>query len=394
MQTKVETQGMRHVIHFHIPAFPIAVARVRQPKLRDRPIAVAPTHSDRTIVLSVSCEARNEGVFKGMPLSEAMKVCPKLTVLPPDPDLTENAFQNVIKMVACYTPLWEPGRPGNIHLDLTGTERLWGKAKDTGYRLRREVQARLYLSGTVGVASNKMVSRIASRLRPSEEVLDVGEGEEASFISPLPVDVIPGISRFRKKVLLEELNITHVRQLALLDISSLKVIFGMQALVIHQRALGIDPTPVCPPLEKPLVSEEIILPQDENDDRTLLGFLYRLVEKSCHRLRSKARFPQKAGLFIRYSDHRESKRRLTLPYASFWDFDLYPPLEKLFLKVCNRRTRVRFMRIWFEGFAPPPQRSLFDDLSPDTKKKILVIKALDRIKKRYGEEAIRYGRTA
>jgi len=99
-------------------------------------------------------------------------------------------------------------------------------------------------------------------------------------------------------------------------------------------------------------------------------------------------------LLIRYSDQRESKRQLTLPYSSFWDFDLYPPLENLFLKVCNRRMRVRFMRIWFEDFAAHLQRSLFHDLSPDTKKKIPVIKALDRIRERYGEDAIKYGRTA
>jgi len=385
---------MRHIIHFHIPAFPIAVARICQPKLRDRPVAVAPARSERTIVLSASGEARKEGVFKGMPLGKAIAVCPKLTVLAPDPELTEKASQNVLKMVAHFTPLWEPSRPGNIHLDLTGTERLWGKAKDTSCRLRREVQARLHLSGTVGVASNKMVSRIASRIMPSEEVLDVGDGEEASFMAPLPVNVIPGIGRFRKKVLLEELNITRVRQLALLDINSLRLIFGMQAFAIHQKAFGIDPTPVHPPLEKPLVREEVTLSPDENDDRKLLGVLYRLVEKSCHRLRSRALFPQKAGLLIRYSDQIECKRLFTLPYSSFWDFDLYPPLENLFLKVYNRRMRVRFMRIWFEDFSVHIQRSLFHDLSPDTKKKFPVIKALDRIRKRYGEEAIRYGKTA
>jgi DNA polymerase-4 len=323
-----------------------------------------------------------------------MKVCPKLTVLPPDPERTEKASQNLVKMVAHYTPLWEPNRPGNIHLDLTGTERLWGKAKDMGYRLRKEVKTRLYLPGTVGVASNKMVAHIASRIMPSEAVLDVGDGEEASFMAPLPVNVIPGIGRFRKKILLEELNITCVRQLALLNISNLRLIFGMQAFVIHQRARGIDPTPVYPPLDKPLVSEEVTLSPDENDDRRLLGVLYRLVEKSCYRLRSRALFPQKAGLLIRYSDQKENKRQLTLPYSSFWDFDLYAPLEKLFFKACNRRTRVRLIRIWFGSFLAHPQRSLFSDLSLNAKKKSLVIKALDRIRGRYGEGAIGYGKTA
>jgi DNA polymerase-4 len=133
----------RHIIHFHIPAFFIAVARVCQPKLRDRPVAVAPLQSGRATILSVSPEARKEGIFKGMLLGKALKLCPNLMLLPPNPELTQRASQSLAEVVSRYTPLWEPSRPGDIYLDLTGTERLWGRTKDTGHRLRREIQGRL-----------------------------------------------------------------------------------------------------------------------------------------------------------------------------------------------------------------------------------------------------------
>lgn len=382
----------RHIVHLHIPAFSIAVVRVRQPELRDRPVAVVPPQSERTIILSVSSEARKEGVFKGMPVGKAMKLCPNLTLLPPNPELMERAYQSLAEVVARYTPLWEPSRPGDIYLDLTGTERLWGKAKDTGYRLRREIGSRFHLSGTVGVAGNKMVSNIASRIMPSEGVLDVGHGREATFMAPLKVGVIPGVDRDRRKILLEELNITRVRQLAVLDMGNLRLIFGRQALVIHQRALGIDPTPVYPALVRPMLSEEITLPQDENDDRRLLGILYGLVEKCSHRLRERGLSPQRAGLLIRYSDQMESRRQLKLPCPSYWDFDLYGSLEKLFFKACNRRVRVRFMRIWFWDFSSSSQLSLFHHLPPEAERKSLLIEALDRIREKYGEDAIKYGR--
>ncbi len=148
----------RHIIHVHIPAFPIAVARVVRPELRDRPVAVAPPHSERALILSVSAEARQHGIFKGMPLGKAMKFYPDLTVLPPDHDLTAKACRSLAGVVARYTPLWEPSQPGHIYLDVTGTDRLWGKAKDAANRLRREIKEQVRLSGTVGVASNKMVS--------------------------------------------------------------------------------------------------------------------------------------------------------------------------------------------------------------------------------------------
>ena len=385
----------RHIIHLHIPAFPIAVARVSQPELRGCPVAVAPPHSDRALILSVSPEARREGIFKGMPLGKAMKFCPDLTVLPPNRDLTGKACQVLARMVAQYTPLWEPSRPGHIYLDVTGTDRLWGRSKDTANRLRREIKEHLRLPGMVGVAGNKMVSSIASRIVSSEGVLDVDHGQESSFMAPLKASVLPGIGHVRRRILLEELNISLVREVAALNMDTLKLVFGRQAYVIHQRALGIDPTPVYPPRMEPIVAEEVTFSQDENDDEKLLGILYGLVERCSHQLLSRALFPHKAGLAFRYTDQEEIIRRINLPHGSFWDFDLYAPLKGIFLRACRRRVRVRFMKVWFQDFSPPfSQLSLFPARSPITEKKALVTQALNRIRERHGDEAIKYGRAA
>ena len=385
----------RHIVHFHIPAFFIAVARICQPGLRDRPVVVAPPQSERALILSVSPEAQKEGVFKGMSLGKAMKLYPDLNILPPDPGLTERACQALAKIITRYTPLWEPSRPGHIYLDLTGTERLWGRAKDVSYRLKREIKERLYLSGKVGVAGNKMVSSIASKIMPSAAgVLDVDHGREASFLGPLKVSMLPGIGNSRRKILLEELSITRIRELAILDTGNMKLIFGRQACLIHQRASGIDPTPVYPAFKRPIVSEQITLAQDENDDQKLLSALYRLVEKCSHQMRITAYFPRKAGLLIRYSDQIETGRQINLPHLSFWDFDLYLPLEKMFLTACSRRVRVRFIKIWFWDFSPESsQLLLFHTPSPHKEKTSSVTRAMDRIRERYGEEVIQYGRT-
>ena len=385
----------RNIIHVHIPSFPIAVARVVRPELRGRPVAVAPPHSERALLLSVSAEARHEGIFKGMPLAKAMKFCPDLTVLPPDHDLTAKASRVLAGVVARYTPLWEPSHPGHIYLDVTGTDRLWGRAKDAANRLRREIKEQVRLSGAVGVASNKMVSSIASRVIPREGILDVDHGREPSFMAPLKVNVLPGIGPVRRRILLEELNITLVRQIVALDMGSLKLVFGQQAYVIHQRALGIDFTPVFPPSTEPTVAEEATLPQDENDDGKLLGVLYGLVEKCSCQLRSRSLLPRKAVLSFRYADQEEVTRQVQIPKPSFWDFDLYPPLEEAFLKACQRRVRVRFMKIGFKDFsAPSAQLSLFAFAPQEEKKKTQVISALDRIREKHGETLIQYGRTA
>ncbi len=383
----------RHIIHLHIPAFSIAVERVARPELRDRPVAVAWGRTARASVLSVSSEARAEGVAKGMPLGRARDICPGLTVLSPDPGKTEKAGRLLTETAARYTPLWEPPRPGHVYLDVTGTSRLWGRVKDTADRIRREVLTRLGLAGTAGVAVNKMVSSIASRVHPVPGILDVDPGREQLFMAPLEVDVLPGIGPVRRRLLLEELGITKVRQVAGLETCDLRLLFGRSGEIIHQRALGIDPTPVYPPLKRPFVTEETLLSEDDNDDHRLLGLLYGMVEKCGRRLRNQGLAPRKAGLLIRYADGREGAARTGLAGGSAWDLDLYLPLKQAFFRTCRRRTRIRFMRVWFTGLAPSKgiQIPLFPPAPSPGEERAAVTRALDRIRDRYGESAILWG---
>ncbi|MBW2095662.1 MAG: DNA polymerase IV [Deltaproteobacteria bacterium] len=380
-----------HIIHIHIPAFSIAIMRVVQPKLRGRPVAVASPRSTRALILSVSPEAEREGVRKGMPLVKAVARCPDLTVINPDPGLVARANRELCRIAAWYTPIWEPFRPGHVYLDLTGTGRLWGEAKDTALRMRREIKDRLCLPGTAGVAANKMIAGIASRIVSPETVMDVPHGRESTFMAPLPVGVVPGIGRFRCHLLLEELNITRVGHLAALDLPSLAILFGRHAPVIHQRALGIDPTPVYPSPKKPIISEERTLSEDENDDHKLLCVLLTLVERSARRLRQKGLFPRKAGILIRYADQVEVRRQCCLDHPGSWDFELYGPMKELFFKACARRVRIRYIRIWFRDlFLQSRQLSLFDSPSHGHEKRVRLIQALDHIRERHGHKAIRY----
>ncbi|RJR26375.1 MAG: DNA polymerase IV [Desulfobacteraceae bacterium] len=378
----------RDILHLHVPAFPIAVARVLNHGLRERPVAVAPSGSERGVVLSVSSEARREGVWKGMPVGRALKRCPALKVIAPDPLLVERASQRLFNMAANYSPVFEPSRPGHIYLDMTGTHRLWGRARDAAMRLSREV-AGLCLRAFVGVSGNKMVSSIASRLECPDGVRDVDHGREASFLAPLRTDVLPGIGDVRRRTLLEELNIRLVGELSALDMGSLRMIFGPQASVIRQRALGIDPAPVYPACKKPVVSEEIVFEKDENDDQVLLGALAGLVEICGRRFRDAKSRPAKAALLIRYSDLAEARCRISLGGGS----DLYTPLKGLFLKLCIRRVSVRLMRVWFWDLSSGMiQLSLFKDGSPcEVKRAAAVTDAMDRIRKRHGEGLIHYG---
>jgi DNA polymerase-4 len=377
----------RNIIHLHIPTFPITLERLNQPGLRDRPVVIAPPQSDRALILAVSLEARREGIFKGMPIGKALRFCPELTVLPPNPGLVERGSMLLTRAVAEYTPVWEPSKPGHVYLDVTGTQRLWGRAKDAAWRISRDINASLSLSGAVGVAGNKMVSSIASRLLPSGEIMDVDHGRESSFMAPLKMDYLPGIGHVRKRTLLEELNITLVREIAEMDSGNLRLIFKKQAWVIHQRSIGIDPTPVLPPSSEPEVSESVTLDRDINDDERLLGELYSLVEKCARKLRKRGIYPKRAGILIRYSDQMENTRSVPLSTQGYWESELYPVIRKLFFNTCDRRCGVRFMRVRFTDLSKASgQLLLFSKPRPEILKRNDVSVAMDRIRAKYGEE--------
>ena len=347
------------------------------------------------------------GVFKGMSLLKAMKRCSGLKVLPPDPEASEKACRHLAQAAARYTPIWEPSRPGHLYLDLTGAERLWGPVCNAARRFQKEIRDRLGLTGTLGVAGNKLVSNVASRAVAPEKdsmgVFNVEYGQEAVFMAPLKVGVIPEIGRVRRKILLEELNISRVGQLATLDVDRLKLIFGRRAALIHQWALGIDATPVHAQTKTPMVSESAMLPQGENDDKRLLKTFWRLVDTCFYHMRKRHWFPMKAGFMVRYGDQVVATRSLKISPAArvhgqtdalhLWNPSLLAPLEKLFFDVCQRRVRVRFLKVWFREFrALHFQLSLFQTPSPHEEKTRQLIHAMDCIRNRYGAKAVRCGR--
>jgi len=385
--------SIRHILHVHIAEFEIALARLSSPDLRGRPVAVAPIHAARSLIISASREARMEGVFKGMSIHRAKAVCPGLTLIEPDPETAEKAFRAVGHVASFYTPLREPAGLGHIYLDMTGTERLWGRARDAAFRIGREIGIKTGLFANVGVACNKTVSNIASRIRSNEAVMDVEYGTEADFLAPLRASTLPGIGFARSRLLENELDIKCIGQIAALDPLSLTCLFGRDARVIHQRARGIDPTPVTPPVMSPMVREEISFEQDTNDIRILSRCLHKLVETCSRHMRDRAIRPGSASVRIRYSDRVEASRRCRLPRHGFSSLDLYPPIEIIFQKAFTRRVRIRYMELVFRGLRPENgQLCLFNDQESNGNK-TAAINAIDRIRHRYGEEAIRFGRS-
>lgn len=380
----------RDVLHLAVPAFPIALARLSEPVLRGRPVAVAPGHSARALIQCVSSEARADGVEEGMSVRRARQFCPALSLLPPDPAVLSRGTGELLALFSRYTPVTEPARPGHFFLDLTGSRRLLGPGRDAAMRLEREIAGQLGLHANVGVAGNKLVSRIAAGCLDKPGICDVLRGSEAGFIAPLPVGVLPGVGRARQALLLQELNLRRIEEVAALGIVPLRLAFGAFAPLLHQRARGIDPSPVQPPRRSPQVSEESVLPRAENDDAWLLAELCRLVEECGRRLRRQGRGARRLILTVTYADGM-SRQAVASPETPLCgDLELFPVAEELFERAGRRRLRVRSMRFDCGRLAAPDrQLDLFAGaVGPDR-----LQESLDRLRDRYGMAAVRWGRS-
>lgn len=381
----------RNVIHLAIGAFPIGVERVVRPGLRDRPVVLAAPGSPRAVALEVSIEARREGVRRGMTMAQAKKFCPGLIVIEPDEPLYRRASAAVMKLAGNYSPLVEPGGMGRMHLDLTGTRRLFGPAVDTAARLQRELKARLYLRSSVGVAGNKLVSGVASRVIQPRGVCDVFPGGEEPFLSPLEIGVLPGVGD-KTADRLRELNVRMVGELQRIPAEHLALAVGALSRRLAQAARGIDESPVRPPERAPSVREEETLADDTNDDGAAQGALFLLVERCCRRLRGGRCRAGLLRLEFTYSDHVSVRAEARLPSPSDLDGPVFEAARRLLEKSWTRRTRLRYLCLTLQDLRRgPAQLGLFGE---DDGRERRLRTALDGIRRRFGEGSVRVGRTA
>ncbi|HEX5545053.1 MAG TPA: hypothetical protein VFX10_06100 [Nitrospira sp.] len=387
----------RHIACLQIPAFRIVLARVTDRALRNRPVAVAPLHTPRALIREISMEAFHEGLQPGMPVDLARLICPGLRMIPPDSSLTQAAHRELQHRISSFAPAWESIRPGSLFLDLTGTTRLFGPPIDTAARISRDLTNQQGWPSTIGLAGNKLVSQLAATtLTEPLQVLSIHSGCEQPFLAPLPTMLLPGLHRAQtSRVLqrLEDLNLLTLGAIASVPLAYLQIAIGPPAGLLHDWALGIDPSPVHPPTAQPMMERSIPIDPDEVDDRLLLGRLYRLSEQICATLRQQQRMCRSVSLTVRHSDHVEQTTYETLLHGTYWEDDLQPVLTDLFYRCFRRRVRLTRLVLQVGRLEPPTrQLSLFDESVVLPRSHRLSL-ALDQVRAKFGEQALSWGRT-
>lgn len=388
----------RQIACLYIPSFEITLARAQNSALRNRPVAVAPVHTSRALIREVSLEASAEGLQPGMPVELARLMCPALRIVPPDSSRVQAAHRELEQRVFFCAPAWESIRPGSLFLDFTGTIRLFGPPIDIAARIGRELTRQQGWESIIGLAGSKLVSQLAAAtLKRPSQVLWIHPGSEPPFLAPLPTMLLPGLSRASTSVIvqrLKDLNLRTLGAIASISLAQLQTVFGASAALLHNWAVGIDPSPVHPPPAQPMIERTLALDPDEMDDQLLLGRLHGLLEALCTTLRQQQRVCRRLRLSLRHSDHVERTAHERLAHGTCWEADLQPVLTRLFYRCLPRRVRVTRLTLQVDRLeSPTEQLSLFEEAASVPPAAHRLSKALDAIRAKFGQHSLRWGNT-
>jgi DNA polymerase-4 len=381
----------RQIMHIDLDAFFVSVEQVLNPELKGKPVVVGGKPDRRGVVAAASYEARAYGLHSGMPLTTASRLCPQAIFIVGNFSKYRDASKRFMAIMADFSPYLEPMGLDEAYLDVTGFEALHGTIRQMAVAIKRRIKAELDLCASVGIASCKVVAKVASNLSKPDGLLEVPAGEERTFLAPLPVAQLPGIGKKAERVL-KDLNVNTIGQLSDLPLDMLRSYFGTAGVIIHNHARGIDDRKVEPPKEVKSISRETTFGSDTRDMSLLLATLRYLGDRVGNELRRQGKQARSVTLKLRYADFTTITRQQTLSQAIDSDQIIFDTGSGLLKKELSAgKQAVRLIGVGVASLAESGRQLNMLDTSHLRQEKLNI--AIDRIRKKYGFTSIQTGRT-
>jgi len=381
----------RQILLVDLDAFFVSVERVLNPDLNGRPVIVGGDPDGRGVVSCASYEARAYGVHAAMPLKQAARLCPQAVFIHGTFARYREASARFMAILGEFTPLVEPMGLDEAYLDLTGFEPLYGPVRETAMRIKSKVHSDLGVTVSIGIATSKLVAKIASDMKKPDGLVVVAPGAERSFLAPLPIEKMP-FAGPKTREALRPLGVKTIGNLAALPLSVLKNRLGSQGEVLHRYARGIDDREVEPPQEAKSISRETTFAKDTMDIAFIKATLRYQSEKVGAELRCGGRRARCVTLKLRYSDFETVSRSRTLKETFSDDQTIYDIGTELLDKVlAQRRCLVRLVGIGVSGMAGDGRQLSMLDASAERREQLN--QAIDKMRQRYGFSSIQRGDT-
>jgi DNA polymerase-4 len=394
----------RTILHVDLDAFYASVEVLDNPSLRGKPVLVGGT-GPRGVVAAASYEARRFGVHSAMPMGRARRLCPEAVVLPPRFDVYAAKSRAVHEIFAAFTPIIEPIALDEAFLDVTGAvraasrrlyrgdtprppDRLLGGGTEIGAAIRAKVRAETGLTASVGVASNRLLAKLASDDAKPDGMLVVEAGGELAFLHPHPVGRLWGVGP-ATLARLERFGVETIGDLAALPEASLVDALGKaHGHQLHELACGRDDRPVEPDRETKSIGQEETFPRDVADKEALGREVRRMAERVGARLRDHGLAGRTVTLKVRFPDFRTITRSATLPEP----FDLSAEIARQALALLDKVDTaggVRLLGVSMSNLSAgvAHQASLFgEETTPQTAASIQSV--VDAVRARFGSDAL------
>ena len=375
--------GAATILHVDLDAFFAAVEQRDRPELRGRPVVVGGDPRGRGVVSAASYEARAFGVRSAMPLRTAAALCPQAIFLPVRGGRYAEVSREVMTILRRYSPVVEQVSIDEAFLDVAGTETLHGSPERIAIGIRADIRTELGLGASVGVASTRLVAKIASDLRKPDALVVVPAGTEAEFLDPLPIARLWGVGAKTRSVLADH-GVRTIGDLARLPPDVLRRRLGEHGTTLLDRARGIDPTPIGIDADAKSVSHEHTLEQDTRDLEVIERSLLALSEGVASRLRTGGLRASTIAVKIRDSEFVTRTRQMTLRDPTDQTDEIYRAALAL-ARPQVRGIRVRLLGVAASGLTERAQLALFA-AEGDRRRK--ASSATDEIRKRYGTQAL------
>jgi len=292
----------RIVAHVDLDAFFAAVEELERPELRGVPLVVGGDPHGRGVVATANYVARGYGIASAMACAEALRRCPAAVFIRPRMSLYREYSREVWSIVREIVPTIEQAGIDEGYLDLGEVAPAVDDARALAEAVRAVVRARTRLSCSLGLASSKVVAKIASDRRKPGGLTVVRPGREADFLAPLPIRLLPGIGP-RAEARLAAAAVDTIGDLARLDDGDLvRVLPGKLGRLVRERARGIDPRPLEVSAERISISSEETFARDIADLERLHDELRRMADGIAIHLRDREQTARTVTTKLRYPD--------------------------------------------------------------------------------------------
>ncbi|MGE0405242.1 MAG: DNA polymerase IV [Candidatus Korobacteraceae bacterium] len=382
---------MKTVFHVDMDAFFVSVEELFDPSLRGKAVVVGGDRNERGVVAAASYEARKFGVHSAMPLRTAAKLCPQAVFVHGHPERYREYSGKVHAVLQQFTPQMEMASIDEAYLDMTGTERLLGPPLRAAHALHERVQSATGLNCSIGIASSRLVAKVASDQAKRNGVLWVLPGTEATFLAPLDVRKIPGVGKVTEKNL-NALGIHKVGDLRRFSDEFLVERFGKWGLALAGKARGEDAggwfdEEIGEGSDAKSISHEHTFSEDTADAEQLESTLARLCEMVGRRLREQDFHARTLQLKLRYKDFSTITRAHTLATVTQLDTDIFNEVRALFRSNWKRGQRIRLLGVQASSLERGEgQLGLLDSGQHQRWKQALL--ASDRLRDKFGETAV------